>query len=65
MVTVYVAVMDYCSGSIKMYTIERRKGWQTEEVESWLVSNTDYKDTQCYFMCSENEIEIEYPEVEE
>ena len=65
MVTVYVAVMDYSSGSIKMYTIERREGWQTEEVESWLVSNTDYKDTQCYFMCSENEIEITYPEVNE
>ena len=65
MVTVYVAVMDYCSCSIKMYTIERRKGWQTEEVESWLVSNTDYKDSQCYFMASEEGIDILYPDVEE
>lgn len=63
MVTVYVAVLDYCAGCVKMYTIERRKGYQTDEVESWLVSNTDYKNTMCYFMCSENEIEITYPDV--
>jgi len=65
MVTVYVAVLDYCTLSVKMYEIQRRKGYQTDEVESWLVANTDYKDTQCYFMCSENEIEIEYPEIKE
>lgn len=61
MVTVNVAVMDFQSGSIKMYSIERRKGWQTEDIESWLVSNTDYSDSSCYFMCSEEEIKIEYP----
>ena len=65
MTDVNVAVMDYCSGCIKMYTIEMKKGWQCTDVENWLYNHTDYKDSQCYFMCSEEEIEIVYPDVEE
>jgi len=64
-VTVYIAVMDYCSGSIKMYTKECKKGWQTEDIEDWLVEYTDYSNSQCYYMASENPIAIEYPEVDE
>ena len=62
---VTVAVMDYCCAAIKMYSIEMRKGWQSDEVESWLNEHTDYKDTQCYFMASEEGIDILYPDVEE
>ena len=65
MVTVNIAVMDYCSCSIKMYAIELEEGWQSEEVENWLLLKTDYKTSQCYFMCSEDEIEIDYPDFEE
>ena len=64
-VMVNIAVMDYCSGSIKMYSTSFPTGWQTEDVEKWLCDNTDYKDSQCYFMCSEDEIEIEYPDFSE
>ena len=64
-VMVNIAVMDYCSASIKMYSTTFPTGWQTEDVEEWLYDNTDYKDSQCYFMCSENVIEIEYPDVSE
>ena len=65
MVTVNVAVMDYCSCCIKMYSIEMQKGWQSGDVEEWLYDHTDYKDTQCYYMCSEDEIDVDYPDIEE
>ncbi len=55
---VNVAVMDYSDGTIKMYTIERRDDFGTEDVESWLVSNTNYSNSSCYFMWSEKEIPI-------
>lgn len=57
---VYVAVMDYSSGCIKMYTLELTDNWQTEDVENWLYAHTDYNDSQCYYMASENEIGVEY-----
>jgi hypothetical protein len=56
--TVHVAVMDYCSGSIKMYSIELRRGWQVEDVKEWLYDNTDYEDTNCYYMASHDEIPV-------
>lgn len=62
-VIVNIAVMDYCSGSIKIYQVSMRTGWQEEDVEEWLCENTDFTESQCYFMCSENEIKIEYPNV--
>ena len=55
---VNVAVMDYSDGTIKMYTIERRDNFDTEDIESWLVSNTNYSNSSCYFMWSEKEIQI-------
>jgi hypothetical protein len=58
--TIHIAVMDYCSGSIKMYSPELRDEIQDEDVENWLCENTDYKDNQCYYMFSKNEIEVEY-----
>jgi len=64
MVTVNVAVMDYCTGCIKMYYIEMHEGWQCDEVEEWLYEHTDYKDSQCYYMAQEGEIEVVYPEVD-
>ena len=59
-VTVHIAVLDYCSCSIKMYDVTLSSGWQTEDVEQWLLDNTEYKKDQCYYMCSEEEIKIEY-----
>jgi hypothetical protein len=58
MKTVNVAVMDYRDGSIKMYVIERRDNYDSDEIESWLVSNTNYSDSSCYYMYSEKEIPI-------
>lgn len=58
MKTVNVAVMDYRDGSIKMYDIERRDNYDSEDIESWLVSNTNYSDSSCYYMYSEKEIPI-------
>ena len=55
---VYVAVMDYSDGSIKMYNIERRDNYDSEDIESWLVSNTNYTDSSCYYMYSEKGIPI-------
>ena len=58
MKTVHVAVMDYQSGSIKVYNIERRDNYDSEDIESLLVSNTNYSDSSCYYMYSEKEIPI-------
>ena len=65
MVTVNIAVMDYCTGCIKMYSSLFSKHWQDEDVERWLCEHTDYKDSQCYFMSSESDIDIVYPDIEE
>lgn len=64
-ITYNIAVMDYCCNCIKMYTHDFKKGVQLEDVKKWLEDNTDFKDDQCYFMFSEEEIEIVYPDVEE
>lgn len=58
MKTVHVAVMNYQSGAINLYDIERRDDYDSEDIESWLVSNTDYSDSSCYYMYSEKEIPI-------
>lgn len=58
--TIHIAVMDYSTGTIKMYSPDLRDEIQSEDVENWLHENTDYKESQCYFMFSEEEIEIEY-----
>ena len=58
MKTVHIAVMDYRDGSIKLYLIQRRDGYSSEDIESWLVSNTDYTDSSCYYMYSEKEIPV-------
>jgi len=57
---IYIAVMDYCSGSIKMYSPELGEEVDNEAVEEWLYNNTDYKDSQCYYMVSDSEIEVDY-----
>lgn len=59
MVKVIVSVMDYRSVSIKMYSLKLAKGWQEEEVENWLYDNTDFN-SDCYYMCSENGIPVNY-----
>ena len=58
---VHVAVMDYSDGSIKLYDIERRDNYDSEDIESWLVSNTNYSDSSCYYMYSENTIKVLCP----
>lgn len=57
---IHIAVMDYCSGSIKMYSPDLRDEVQSEYVENWLYNNTDYKDNQCYYMFSKDEIKVEF-----
>lgn len=63
-VEVNVALMDYCSASIKLYKIKvpvkpGSSTYDSTDVELWLDENTDYKDDQCYYMCSTNPIEVE------
>ena len=60
LVNVNIAVMDYSDGKIKMYTAQMTPGYQTDDIENWLYDNTDYDDSTCYYMCSQNEIEVEY-----
>lgn len=60
MINVYIAVMDYSDCKIKMYTTQMSPDYQTEDVEDWLNSNTNYNDSSCYFMCSSDKIEVEY-----
>lgn len=57
---VHIAVMDYCSGSVKLYSPELRDEIQDENVEEWLYENTDYKSSTCDYMFSEDEIKVEY-----
>ena len=60
MINVYITVMDYSSSKIKMYTVQMAPDYQTEDVEDWLNNNTDYNDSNCYYMCSSDKIEVEY-----
>lgn len=60
MINVYISVMDYSDGKIKMYTAKMSPDYQTEDVEDWLNNNTDYNDSNCYYMFSSDEIEVEY-----
>ena len=64
-VTVHIAVMDYSSGSIKMYKHNFKEGYDSDDVELWLSEHTDFKPSQCYFMFRSSEIYVEEPEVEE
>ena len=48
----YIAVMDYRTASIKLYTVE------TDDVEKWLRDNTDYSEDECYYMCSQTPISV-------
>ena len=58
--TVHIAVMDYSSGTIKMYAPDLKGGNAIEEVENWLYENTDYSESQCYYMTSKEEIKVEH-----
>lgn len=60
MINVYIAVMDYRDCKIKMYTTQMSPDYQTEDVEDWLNDNTNYRDSNCYYMCSSDKIEVEY-----
>ena len=60
MINVYIAVMDYRDSKIKMYTVQMAPDYQTEDVEDWLNNNTNYSDSNCYYMCSSDKIEVEY-----
>ena len=54
----YIAVMDYLTASIKKYNVKLIDGWNSEDVENWLYENTDYSDSECFYMCSESEIKV-------
>ena len=60
MINVYIAVMDYRDCKIKMYTTQMSPDYQTEDVEDWLNDNTNYSDSNCYYMCSTDKIEVEH-----
>ena len=60
MINVYIAVMDYRDCKIKMYTTQMSPDYQTEDVEDWLNNNTNYSDSNCYYMCSSDKIEVEH-----
>lgn len=50
----YVAVMDYRTGSIKLYEAET----EIDNAEQWLLANTDYSESECYYMCSTSPINV-------
>ena len=58
--TIHIAVMDYSTGTIKMYSPDLRDEIQSEDVENWLHENTDYKESQCNYMFSKINIPVEY-----
>lgn len=59
--TIHIAVMDYCSGTIKMYSPDiLEDDVQDEDVEHWLEDNTEFKPSQCCYMFSEKEIWVEH-----
>lgn len=58
---VHIAVMDYGYGEIRMYKAYLPQEWQNDDVVNWLLEHDEkYKDTQCYYMASEDEIEVKY-----
>lgn len=60
-VAVHIAVMDYGYGEIRMHTAWLSTKWQDDDVANWLLEHDEkYKDTQCYYMASEDEIEVKY-----
>lgn len=60
-VKVHIAVMDYAYSEIRMYTAKLRVGYQDEDITSWLyLHDTNWNDSQCYYMCSEDGIEVIY-----
>ena len=60
-VAVHIAVMDYGYGEIRMFTVELPDGCQNEDIETWLEEHDEkYNSNQCYYMCSEDEIEVRY-----
>ncbi|MBR6135553.1 MAG: hypothetical protein IKQ22_03615 [Clostridia bacterium] len=62
-ITVFVAVMDYCSCTIRMYTINTYNGYQCEDIELWLEGHDpNFSEDQCYWMGSHEEIEVYYDE---
>ena len=52
--------MDYRDCKIKVYTAQMSPDYQTEDAEDWLNSNTNYSDSNCYYMCSSDKIGVEY-----
>lgn len=56
--TVYIAVMNYRTAEILLYKTELSADYQSEEVEYWLYDNTDYSDSDCYYMTSDKPIPV-------
>lgn len=52
-----IAVMDYCLGQIRVYDVP--KDFEDKDAEELVyIMDPDYKDSQCYYITSDNEIEI-------
>ena len=56
--TVYIAVMNYRTGEILKYSADFSPDYQSEEVEYWLYENTDFSDSDCYYMTSNKPIPV-------
>ena len=58
LVTLHIVVLNYETGSVEFYHADFSADYQSEDVEAWLIDNTDYRASACYFMYSTNLIPI-------
>jgi len=55
---VYVVYMNYCSCCVFQYSMELKRGWTDEDVETWLEEHTSYDRDDCCFMARDEHIEM-------
>lgn len=61
MIEINIAVLDYSIAKVFLYSgvkIESNH-YQSEDVEEWIVENTDHNLDEIEYMTSENDIEVE------
>lgn len=62
MTVINIAILDYSIAKVFLYSgvkIERSNQYQSEDVEKWIVENTDHNLDEIEYMTSENDIEVE------
>ena len=65
LVTVHIAVLNYSAGAVEFYHTDLPANYQDEDVEAWLDENTEFSDSECYYMCVNRPIIVEaHDEVE-